>query len=148
MTERLTSLACVPQRNVAPSIGVATDRYLLGTLAKASRPRPGVLRIYTFPGDVLAAGRWHLTPPTAADAGEAFVRRLTGGRALALGEGYLGISLLLPHRSALFAEDPLALAPFQIANRYVRGLLRALKQLGLPAFYPGRDLVTVNRRPI
>jgi len=148
MTERLTSLACVPQRNVAPSIGVATDRYLLGTLAKASRPRPGVLRIYTFPGDVLAAGRWHLAPPTAADAGEAFVRRLTGGRALALGEGYLGVSLLLPHRSALFAEDPLALAPFQIANRYVRGLLRTLKSLGLPVFYPGRDLVTVNRRPI
>jgi hypothetical protein len=26
--------------------------------------------------------------------------------------------------------------------------MRALKQLGIPAFYPGRDLVTVNRRPI
>jgi lipoate-protein ligase A len=146
--ERLASVAFVPQRNVAPSIGVATDRYLLGALGKSSRPRPGVLRIYSFPGDVLAAGRWHLAPPTAVDAGEAFVRRLTGGRALALGEGYVGISLLLPHRSALFAGDPLALAPFQIANRYVRGLLRSLKNLGLPVFYPGRDLVTVNRRPI
>lgn len=146
--ERLTSLAFMPQQNVAPSVGVATDRYLLGSLAKPSRPRGGVLRIYSFPGDVLAAGRWHLAPPTAADAGEAFVRRLTGGRALALGEGYLGISLLLPHRSALFSDEPLALAPFQIANRYVRGLLRALKTLGLPVFYPGRDLVTVNRRPI
>jgi lipoate-protein ligase A len=76
------------------------------------------------------------------------VRRLTGGRALALGDGYVGISLLLPHRSALFADDPLALAPFQVPNRYVRGLLRALKGFGLAAFYPGRDLVTVNRRPI
>jgi lipoate-protein ligase A len=107
-----------------------------------------VLRVYAFPGDVLAAGRWHLAPTQAADLGEAFVRRLTGGRALALGEGYLGISLLLPHRSALVADDPFALAPFQVPNRYVRGLMRALKQLGLPAFYPGRDLVTVNRRPI
>jgi lipoate-protein ligase A len=104
--------------------------------------------VYAFPGDVLAAGRWHLTPADGADLGEAFVRRLTGGRALALGEGYLGVSLLLPHRSALLAADPFALAPFQVANRYVRGLMRALKQLGLPAFYPGRDLVTVNRRPI
>ncbi len=146
--ERLRSLSLVLQRDVAPSIGVATDRYLLATLGKSSRPRPGVLRIYSSPGDVLAAGRWHLAPPAAADAGEAFVRRLTGGRALALGEGYLGVSVLLPHRSALFADDPLALAPFQIANRYVRGLLRALKNLGLPVFYPGRDLVTVNRRPI
>jgi lipoate-protein ligase A len=143
---RVTSLGFVVQPAVAPSIGVATDRYLLGVLGR--RARPGVLRVYAFPGDVLAAGRWHLAPAGAADLGEAFVRRLTGGRALALGEGYLGISLLLPHRSALLADDPLALAPFQVANRYVRGLMRALKQLGLPAFYPGRDLVTVNRRPI
>jgi lipoate-protein ligase A len=147
-TGRVTSLACIVQPNVAPSFGLATDRYLLGTLGKTHRPRPGVLRVYSFPGDVLAAGRWHLAPPDAADAGETFTRRLTGGRALALGEGYLGISLLLPHRSALFDEEPLALAPFQVANRYVRGLLRALKSLGLPVFYPGRDLVTVNRRPI
>ncbi len=146
--ERLTSLALVAHRDVAPSIGVATDRYLLGLVGRASRPRRGVLRVYSLPGDVLAAGRWHLAPPGAAEAGEAFVRRLTGGRALALGEGYLGLSLLLPHRSALFASDPFALAPFQIANRYVRGLLRALKSLGLAVFYPGRDLVTVNRRPI
>jgi lipoate-protein ligase A len=143
---RVVALGYVLQVDVQPSIGVATDRYLLGALGR--RARPGVLRIYTFPGDVLAAGRWHLAPARAADLGEAFVRRLTGGRALALGEGYLGISLLLPHRSALLADDPFSLAPFQVANRYVRGLMRALKQLGLPAFYPGRDLVTVNRRPI
>ncbi|MCC6849349.1 MAG: hypothetical protein IT294_12680 [Deltaproteobacteria bacterium] len=143
---RVAALGYVLQREVAPSFGVATDRYLLGALGR--RARPGVLRVYAFPGDVLAAGRWHLAPPSATDLGEAFVRRLTGGRALALGEGYLGLSLLLPHRSALVADDPLALAAFQVPNRYVRGLMRALKQLGLPAFYPGRDLVTVNRRPI
>lgn len=143
---RVTALGYILQRDVRPSIGVATDRYLLGTLGR--RARPGVLRVHAFPGDVLAAGRWHLAPRGAADLGEAFVRRLCGGRALALGEGYLGISLLLPHRSALVSEDPLTLAPFQVPNRYVRGLMRALKQLGLPAFYPGRDLVTVNRRPI
>src|SRR5512140_49453 len=146
--EHLPTLAVLAQRDVTPSIGLATDRHLLAALGKPSRARSAVLRVYSFPGEVLAAGRWHLAPPAAADAGEAFVRRLTGGRALALGEGYLGISLLLPHRSALFGDDPLALAPFQIANRYVRGVLRALKTLGLPVFYPGRDLVTVNRRPI
>jgi lipoate-protein ligase A len=143
---RVAALGYVLQRDVMPSVGVATDRYLLGMLGR--RARPGVLRVYTFPGDVLAVGRWHLAPAGATDLGEAFVRRLTGGRALALGEGYLGISLLLPHRSALLHDDPFALAPFQVPNRYVRGLMRALKQLGLPAFYPGRDLVTVNRRPI
>jgi lipoate-protein ligase A len=143
---RVTGLGYILQRDVPPSVGVATDRYLLGTLGR--RARPGVLRVYTFPGEVLAAGRWHLAPSSAVDLGEAFVRRVAGGRALALGDGYVGLSLLLPHRSALLADDPMALAPFQVPNRYVRGLMRALKQLGLPAFYPGRDLVTVNRRPI
>jgi lipoate-protein ligase A len=143
---RVTSLQYVLQRDVTPSVGVAVDRYLLGAMGR--RARPGVLRIHAFPGEVLAAGRWHLAPAGALDLGDAFVRRLTGGRALALGDGYLGLSLLLPHRSALVSDDPFTLAPFQVANRYVRGVMRALKQLGLPAFYPGRDLVTVNRRPI
>jgi lipoate-protein ligase A len=146
--ERLTSLAYLLQPDVAPSAGVATDRHLLATLGRAQHGRAGVLRVFSFPGEVLSAGRWHLAPPDVADADEAFVRRLCGGRALALGEGFVGLSLLLPHRSALVSGEPLALAPFQVPNRYVRGLLRALKQLGLPAFYPGRDLVTVNRRPI
>ncbi len=144
---RVATLGYLLQRDVTPSIGVATDRYLLSTLGR-NRGRSGVLRVSAFPGDVLAAGRWHLAPPDVGALGEAFVRRPVGGRALALGEGYLAVSLLLPHRSALVADDPLALAPAQVPNRYVRGLMRALKQLGLPAFYPGRDLVTVNRRPI
>ena len=146
--ERITTLGYVVQPRVPPLIGVATDRHLLAGLGRANRSRRGILRVSSFPGDVLAVGRWHLAPPSASDAGDALVRRLTGGRALALGDGYVGISLLLPHRSALFADDPHALAPFQVPNRYVRGLLRALKTFGLAAFYPGRDLVTVNRRPI
>jgi len=145
---RLTALAYVLQSAVSPSISVATDRYLLGALSKGHRSRAGVLRLFTLPGDVLAAGCWHLVPPGAADRVETFVRRLSGGRALAHGDGFFGFSLLLPHRSALIAGDPFALAPFQVANRYVRGLLRFLKSFGLAAFYPGRDLVTVNQRPI
>jgi lipoate-protein ligase A len=144
---RVRSLSYIEQPDVLPSIGVATDRHLLGTLA-GRRTRGGVLRVFSLCGEVLAAGRWHLAPPGVLDAGEAFQRRLTGGRALALGDGYLGLSLLLPHRSALVAAEPLALKPAQVPNRYVRGLMRALKSLGLPAYYPGRDLVTVNRRPI
>jgi len=144
---RVTSLAYLEQPEVRPAIGVATDRHLVGTLG-GRRASGGVLRVYTLPGEVLAAGRWHLAPPGVLDAGESFQRRITGGRALALGEGYLGFSLLLPHRAALVSDDPLALKPAQVPNRYVRGLMRALKSLGLSAYYPGRDLVTVNRRPI
>src|SRR5438046_13763 len=62
------------------------------------------------------------------------------------GEGFVGLSLVLPHRAALVACDPLALAPEQVMNRYVRGILEACELSGVPALYPGRDAITVQRR--
>src|SRR5439155_1478387 len=62
------------------------------------------------------------------------------------GEGFVGLSLVLPHRAALVASDPLALAPEQVMNRYVRGILEACELSGVPALYPGRDVITVQRR--
>jgi len=74
------------------------------------------------------------------------MRRWSGGRAMAWGEGFVGISLVLPHRSALVSTNPDALAPAQVMNRCVRGILAACEDAGVPAFYPGRDLLTVERR--
>jgi hypothetical protein len=73
-------------------------------------------------------------------------RRLSGGRAIPAGDGFVGISLALPHRSVLEADDPLALAPAQVLNRCVRGILEACKLGGVPAYYPGRDTITVDGR--
>jgi hypothetical protein len=53
---------------------------------------------------------------------------------------------VLPHRSAFYSDDPHFLAPYQVMNRYVRGLLEACKQVNIAAFYPGRDFITVDRR--
>src|SRR5206468_3034492 len=73
-------------------------------------------------------------------------RRHSGGRAMPWGEGFVGLSLVLPRRAALVASDPLALAPEQVMNRYVRGILEACELSGVPALYPGRDVITVQRR--
>src|SRR2546426_2361051 len=62
------------------------------------------------------------------------------------GEGFVGLSLVLPHRAALVASDPFALAPEQVMNRYVRGILEACELSGTAALYPGRDVITVQRR--
>src|SRR5439155_1013200 len=72
----------------------------------------------------------------------------SGGRAFPAGEGFLGLSLVLSHRSAIVGDDPFALAPEQVMNRYVRGILEGLRLVGVAAFYPGRDLVTVDGRPL
>ncbi len=52
----------------------------------------------------------------------------------------------MPHRSALFSTNAFALAPYQVMNRYVRGILEGCKLANLPAFYPGRDFITIDRR--
>jgi lipoate-protein ligase A len=73
-------------------------------------------------------------------------RRQSGGRVVPFGDGYVGVALVLPHRAALLSNDPFTLAPYQVLNRYVRGILEGCKLVGLPAFYPGRDFITTNGR--
>ena len=106
----------------------------------------GSLRVSRVAGDVLALGRYHLAPAGAPDM--ILDRRLSGGRAAASGTGFVTVAMALPHRSALVSDDPRALAPEQVLNRAVRGLLGALEAAGVAAIYPGRDVVTVARRPL
>ncbi|MBI4515854.1 MAG: lipoate--protein ligase family protein [Deltaproteobacteria bacterium] len=135
----------IVESEVAPPHSLAADRHFMHAVQRASRTRNAVLRVYTVPGDVLALGRYHLAPDTGP-RDVRLLRRLTGGRALPFGEGFIGVSLVLPHRSALFSSEPFALAPYQVMNRYVRGILEACKLVHIPAFYPGRDFVTVDGR--
>lgn len=103
-----------------------------------------VLATVAMPGDVLALGRFHQRP--ADDAPDvALLRRTTGGRACAFGEGFVRLVLALPHRSAL-AREPLA--PEQVLNRAVRGPMAALERRGVAVVYPGRDLLTVAGKPL
>jgi len=128
------------QPRLSPAASLAADQRLLDERGN------GALRVYTLAGDVVALGRWHLAPDVAPDAGVRVWRRHSGGRAMPWGDGFVALSLVLPHRSAIVAADPHALAPEQVMNRYVRGVLRACELGGVAAFYPGRDLITVDGR--
>lgn len=141
------TLDFIVQPRIAPRISLAEDRHFLHVVGRPSRTRLGVLRVYDFAGDVLSLGRYHFVPDRQLQSdGIQLYRRQSGGRAVAFGDGFVGVTLLLPHRSALFSADPFALAPYQVMNRYVRGILESCKLVNVPAYYPGRDLVTVNRR--
>ncbi len=139
----MAKLGLLVQRSTAPGAGRAADRALL---ARAVARGQGAVRVSTCDDDVVALGRWHLALSGTPDL--VVERRLTGGRVVAAGRGFVRVSIVLPHRSALVSEDPLALAPEQVLNRAVRGLLGTFEAAGLPALYPGRDLVTVANRPI
>jgi lipoate-protein ligase A len=137
----------IVEPTVSPITSLAEDRHFMHAVQRASRTRNAVLRVYSFAGDVLALGRYHLAPSDEANLHDVTLfRRQTGGRALPFGDGFVGLSLVLPHRSAFFSADFGALAPYQVVNRYVRGILEGCKAVQVPAFYPGRDFVTVDGR--
>ena len=133
------------QFDTTPVQSVATDQYFLHTVVETWLP---ILRVYTYPEDVLLLGRYHAAGALGQDPGLTIARRLTGGRAFPSGNGFVQFSLIVPHRSFFFSADPHRIAPFQVLNRYVRGVLHGLKTGGVEVFYPGQDFLTVQRLPV
>lgn len=135
---------------VAPSL----DRWdLLGLElhwleAIAARQCAPVLLIYTMPGQLVSIGRYHPYRGPAERAGVGASRRLTGGRVTGAGEGWLGVALISPHRTALLPKRDAQLKPDQVMNRYARGILGSLRAIGLEGFYPGRDAITFQGREV
>jgi hypothetical protein len=107
------------------------------------------LHVSTLEGSVLSIGAHGARPgPEPDGAAAAFLRRRTGGRPIACGEGFRLVTLALPGRTALLGEGVPAIAPEQVLNRVVRGLLDGLRRLGLDPVYPGLDFVTVGARSV
>src|SRR5437773_10493399 len=128
------------QEGLTPAVSLATDRFFLQTVQAIGT---SVLRVYSFLGDVILLGRYHeVGRLPEADQGTV-ARRLSGGRVVPAGQGFVQFSLVLPHRSAFFSDDPYNLAPFQVLNRYVRRVLHGIKPGGTDVIYPVRDLLTV-----
>ncbi len=129
--------------NVEPSTQLAHER---GLLAAAARGESHLHVSTLAPAKSIALGAFHRRPESSRDV--AVWARHTGGRALPTGSGFVLATLALPHRSALTSDDRLELAPEQVMNRCVRGVLRALRGAGVDVSYPGLDLITHERRAI
>ena len=133
------------QDQISSSLSRATDQFFLQNVAET---QTAVLRVYTQPGDRVVLGRYHGVGTLFATDQVAVARRLSGGRVVPSGDGFVHFSLIVPHRSAPFSDEPYHLAPFQVLNRHVRGLLHGFKTAGIDIFYPGRDLLTVQQQPL
>lgn len=123
----------------------AHDAHTALVAAVRAGRRQAVLSVSQLDGEIVSLGRYHMAPPLTADT-RRLHRRAGGGQVIPLGNGFVSIALILPHRSALVSADPRALRPEQALNRCVRGLLAALRGLGVDAVYPGRDRITIDRR--
>ena len=100
-------------------------------------------RTWTRTGPCVSLGRFHRHPGGST----LLERRLTGGRCFVAGDGVLGVSVAFPSVQAL-EPGGTPLRPDQILNRALRPLLASLRDAGVDAFYPGRDLVTVAGRTV
>lgn len=110
---------------------------------QATAERPAALRLWRPLKTKVSAGRFH-----RISAGtEGIERRLSGGTLVGIGPGTLGLSLFAPSTAWL---DPAVerLKPEQVLNRAVRPLLSAIRAFGADPVYPGRDIVTLDRRPV
>jgi lipoate-protein ligase A len=83
----------------------------------------------------------HALRPEAAQ--REVVRRSTGGAALWGGDGVIYVSLALRDANAL-----VMCPPGKLLNRYVRGALAGLRELGYPAHYFGRDFISLDALPV
>lgn len=144
----------IVENGLSPSRSVAADSYLLRRLGGPESGGKPTLRIYTLERPSLLLGRYQPVPvdvsPETLRPGDAhgIGRRLTGGRAVPAGPGFVGISLALPRAWDLAGDPDRILPPELVLNRYVRGVLRGCHPLGVKAVYMGRDVLTVDRKRI
>ena len=140
------ALEAIVRPAISPWDLLGLELHLLEAVA-AGRSEP-VLVLYGTTGCAVSIGRYHLYGGAPDHDGIVALRRLTGGRAVGAGDGWLGLALVLPKCGALLPKRDANLKPEQVMNRYSRGLLAGLRALGLECFYPGRDTITADRREV
>jgi hypothetical protein len=128
--------------SITPSERYAADQAMI--IHSALHPEMACLRVFCSSQPGAALGRFHRRDGAApANLG----RRMSGGRTTPTGHEFLELTLAVSCTGWL---DPgvTTLRPEQVLNRALRPLLGVLRSSGVDAFYPGRDLVTVDESPL
>lgn len=144
----MTRLLAITETDVSPANSLAASAYLLEAVAKGRTQGDPVLRVARPSGEALVLGRFQrarsaLRLDRVSDRGLSVLRRMTGGTAVRFAQGCVHVSLALPDRN-----DPIACEPRQFLQRYGAGLVRALSARSAKARYHGKDLLSIEDRPV
>jgi len=144
----MTRLLAITETDVSPANSLAASVYLLEAVAKGRTGGNPVLRIASPLGEALVLGRFQrarsaLRLEQVAERAIPVLRRHSGGSTVRLAKGCLHVSLALPDRS-----DPIACEPRQFLQRYGAGLVRAITARSAKARYYGKDLLSIEDRPV
>lgn len=125
--------------------GLALDEALMAGYDRGAPDRPPTLRLYTYRSHAALIGRFqHLDAEVDLDAcartGTGVNRRPTGGGAIVMGAGQLGV--------AVVSRAPAAERPKELLERYATGIQAGLAQLGIVANFRGKNDLEVGGRKI
>jgi lipoate-protein ligase A len=134
----------VVDTGVSAAFGLAADEFLLASVAQSGTP---TLRLYTYRPHVALVGRFQnieaeLNLEECRRFGAEINRRPTGGGAIVMGDGQLGLALVLPPDPDHGGATPAALFP-----RYAAPIIDGLRSLGVnAAFRPKNDIEVEGRK--
>lgn len=124
--------------------GLALDEALMTSYRRGMPERAPALRLYTYRGCALA-GRYQnleaeIDLEACARTGTEVGRRPTGGGAIVMGAGQLGV--------AVTSRAPAAERPKETLERLSSGIVRGLEELGIEATFRGKNDLEAGGRKI
>lgn len=124
--------------------GLALDEALMAGHARGQVAAP-VLRLYTYANHVALCGRYqHLDAEIDLDAcartGTEVGRRPTGGGAIVMGAGQLGVGVV--------THAPVVERPKELLERFSLGIVAGLATIGIDAKFAGKNDLKVDGRKI
>ncbi|MGD0874113.1 MAG: biotin/lipoate A/B protein ligase family protein [Acidimicrobiales bacterium] len=125
--------------------GLALDEALMGRYARGEPDRPPTLRLYSYRNHCALVGRYQslaaeVDLAACRRTGTEVSRRLTGGGAIVMGSGQLGI--------AYVDRAPAGQRPREIIENFSAALAAGLARLGIVASFHGKNDLEVGGRKI
>jgi lipoate-protein ligase A len=132
--------------SVGAAEGLAADEALMLHYGRGERPpAEATLRLYTYRSHCALVGRYQsledeVDLEACARLGLQHGRRPTGGGAILMGAGQLGV--------AVTSRAPAGLAPRDVLRRYAGGVIAGLARLGIRAGFRSKNDLEVEGRKI
>lgn len=130
---------------VGAAQGLAVDEAVMGGYGRGAPDRPPTLRLYTYEDHAALVGRFqHLDAEIDLDecarSGTGANRRPTGGGAIVMGRGQLGV--------AVVTRAPAAERPKELLERFSAGIVAGLAEVNVTASFRGKNDLEVDGRKI
>lgn len=125
--------------------GLAFDEALMRRYQRGTADSPPTLRLYTYENHAALVGRFQnieaeIDFDACARTETAYNRRPTGGGAIVMGRGQLGV--------AVVTKAPVELKPKEVLIRFSEGIVKGLAELGITASFRGKNDLEVAGRKI